>query len=534
MRTATIISIVCMIVLPIAWIPVLTSAAPIPRLRVLPGSVKATVGPIRWGYYVDYARSSWETLQAHVGDLDMVSAYYYKIDGAGQISGEDDSRATALVKSAGIPLLPMIQNSDRYDQFSPVLQDPTLRRQTIDDLTALVVNRGYDGIHIDFEALNGADRPFLTRFMAELAERLRPRGKLVTMALGAKPREMTSGWAGAYDYAGLAPYLDYAVIMAYDYSTGTGRPGSTSPIEWVLQVADYAASQIPPNKLLLGLALWAYDWNAMTTTDPAESMSYTDAAALLAQTGATGGYSDIDQSAWLQYTRDGAPRIVWYESRRSVESKMNAALRRGLAGVAIWRLGHEDPEIWPVFKAHAAVGGPAISAPGDSMYFAATRHTVRGAFLQYFATRGGLNIFGFPRTDEIVENGRVVQYFQRARMEWHPESPPEWRVQLGLLGDEIGGRGTAASPNMSAPNVRYFPETGHNVANAFLTYFTSNGGVDIFGYPKTEEMSEGGLTVQYFQRVRMEWHPENPPEWRVQLGLLGDELLMKRGVASDQ
>ena len=67
------------------------------------------------------------------------------------------------------------------------------------------------------------------------------------------------------------------------------------------------------------------------------------------------------------------------------------------------------------------------------------------------------------------------------------------------------------------------------VSFAFLDYFNSHGGVDIFGYPISGEMMEKGINVQYFQRARMEWHPENAAQYRVQLGLVGVEVFSQRG-----
>jgi hypothetical protein len=83
----------------------------------------------------------------------------------------------------------------------------------------------------------------------------------------------------------------------------------------------------------------------------------------------------------------------------------------------------------------------------------------------------------------------------------------------------------------------YFSETGHNLLGPFLDFFASKGGLDIFGYPLTEEFEESAgdgsgstRTVQYFQRARMELHPENAgTPFEVQLGLIGTELLRQRG-----
>jgi hypothetical protein len=81
------------------------------------------------------------------------------------------------------------------------------------------------------------------------------------------------------------------------------------------------------------------------------------------------------------------------------------------------------------------VDPPLASPPApDRRFFAETGHSLGGAFRAYWEARGGIAIFGLPITEEIVENGRTVQYFERARFEFHPESPPDQQVQLGQIG----------------------------------------------------------------------------------------------------
>jgi len=171
----------------------------------------------------------------------------------------------------------------------------------------------------------------------------------------------------------------------------------------------------------------------------------------------------------------------------------------------------------------------------DEQYFPETGHTVRGEFLDFFNAHGGLRVFGFPITEEFTLNGRKVQYFQRARMELHPENPAAQRVQLGALGEELVKR-TPAQP-APGPNTyfqRYFPETGHTAIYAFLSFFDKYGGVEAFGYPISESGPENGKgrIGQYFQKVKLEWYPELAPEQRVQLADLGSihfDLLTAQG-----
>ncbi|HEV8638222.1 MAG TPA: hypothetical protein VG370_28755 [Chloroflexota bacterium] len=166
----------------------------------------------------------------------------------------------------------------------------------------------------------------------------------------------------------------------------------------------------------------------------------------------------------------------------------------------------------------------AATASAQERFFPETAQSARGAFLDFFERNGGIDVFGLPRTGEFELNGRTVQYFQRARFEWWPENPGPYRVQLGLLADELG-KGRPPTIQSSDPTRRYFQETQHSIGGGFREFWETRGGLGIFGYPTTDELQENGFAVQYFQRARLEWHGENPPAYRVQLGLLGDEQI---------
>lgn len=177
----------------------------------------------------------------------------------------------------------------------------------------------------------------------------------------------------------------------------------------------------------------------------------------------------------------------------------------------------------------------AQSPVGNCRYFVETGHYVCDEFLEFYDTRGGSEIFGFPLTEAFKDPalGLRVQYFQRARMEWHPNNPAPYKLQLGLLADELIGKLGYHFPHPLPEQIppfnndvhHYFSETGHVVSHSFLKYFREKGGVDIFGYPRSEFMYEDGYVVQYFQRARMEWHPEFASGSRMRLTNLGETYL---------
>ncbi len=172
-------------------------------------------------------------------------------------------------------------------------------------------------------------------------------------------------------------------------------------------------------------------------------------------------------------------------------------------------------------------------------YFSETGHSLADPFKQYWEQHGGLAQFGFPLTEPYrersIDDGKeyLVQYFERARFEYHPESAnPEYQVLLGFLGKVFH---PPDPPVPAKPNARFFPETGHNLDGLFRSYWEANGGLAIYGLPISEEIREVSpidgkpYTVQYFERARFEAHPEYAAPYNVLLGHLGRQLLDLRG-----
>jgi N-acetylmuramoyl-L-alanine amidase len=167
-------------------------------------------------------------------------------------------------------------------------------------------------------------------------------------------------------------------------------------------------------------------------------------------------------------------------------------------------------------------------------------YPVEGAFAQFWAQNGGLTRLGLPLSPAVTDPASgdlVVQYFERARFELHPEAPPQYFVELTLFGAALlGNRPERTAPaNPCAGDCARFAETNHTLRGTFLRYWTASGGLPVFGFPLTEEIREVNAadgkeyTVQYFERARFEYHPENAgTEYEVLLGHLGREALAAR------
>lgn len=169
--------------------------------------------------------------------------------------------------------------------------------------------------------------------------------------------------------------------------------------------------------------------------------------------------------------------------------------------------------------------------------FSETNFCVEGRFLETWARGGGLAINGLPISDpfeQLLDDGKFyrVQYFERVRLEFHPANPPPYDVLLGQFGRQIVATvpdaPTARAPRQ--PGYTYFEEIGHNVGPLFSAFWQANGGLPQFGYPLTElfsqQLPDGQIyEVQYFERARFEYHPENAAPYTVLLGQFGRQIL---------
>lgn len=177
----------------------------------------------------------------------------------------------------------------------------------------------------------------------------------------------------------------------------------------------------------------------------------------------------------------------------------------------------------------------AVGAPGSVPI---PTYDVASLFRAYYDANGGLTMFGYPISELMVVNGREIQWFERARLE-HWADPgyagTPYEIQGGRIGVEYTGDRAfpQQAPFISTPTNRYFPETGYGVRGSILQFWEQHDGLRLFGYPISNEVQEKLIdgqvhTVQYFERARIEQHPElrNTP-FDVQLGLLGTALHMQ-------
>ena len=263
---------------------------------------------------------------------------------------DDSPAAVAQLRSNGALILPALANY-RDKIWDPalvgaILADPVSRAAHVERIRALVRDRGFDGIDIDYEHLTAADRDPFTAFVTALGAGLHADGKLLAVTLHPKSSEPGPQPKNqAQNYAAIGQVADEVRIMLYDYHWDTSAPGALAPINWVRQVMSWAATQVPATKLVLGAATYGYDWVGKRGT----SFMWAEIMRRAANNGATVQYSQTMEAPWFSYVDSrGRKHTVWFENARSIAAKQAIMRDVEASGMHYWRLGGEDPAIWSI------------------------------------------------------------------------------------------------------------------------------------------------------------------------------------------
>ncbi len=331
---------------------VFVAPTPRPIAAVHPKIGRTVAAWLPTSFDAEHARASFE---ANKDILDEVSPFWYKANVSdGSLVPEVGARDVGLVAAAHtaeVLVIPTIHNVLDPEAILPLLRDPERRRQHIAHIMAEVRAYNYDGIDIDYETLPASSRDVYSAFMQELAAALHAEQKLLTVAVHAKTEDH-GGWGGFQDWKLLGEICDRVRVMTYDYSWRGGGPGPIAPLSWVAGVAEYGRSVVPAEKLQLGIPFYGYNWGE---GEDALAQTWTDIQGLIEQYQPDVNFRARDRSgpieeSFFNYRQAGEERTVWFADYRSLSAKLELVEQMDLSGIAIWRLGNEDPKNWSVVR----------------------------------------------------------------------------------------------------------------------------------------------------------------------------------------
>jgi len=282
-----------------------------------------------------------DSLRQHVARGTLLSPQWFAVSGGGALAGAPNAVLLEAARSRGVAVAPSVINRDFSAQAAAaVLRSAPARSRLVSQLTAKARQYGFRGYVIDFENLpaDPATRKRFTQWMGELRAAFSPARLSLIVALPPP----TTRQRQALDYQAIGRLADRVVLMAYDQHGRFNDPGPIAGYEWVETALADIGALIPAHKLLLGIAFYHRNWGGAEAT----SGTYNEAVALGRENRAEWRWHPEYRAHWFDFMERGRRHTVWIEDAASVAEKLALARRFGLAGVAGWRLGQEDPRVW--------------------------------------------------------------------------------------------------------------------------------------------------------------------------------------------
>ena len=304
----------------------------------------------RYGHYVTWDENGFSSLKRNAHKLDvMIAEWLHLADGSGKLAHASPFKESMVRKwvtdnAPDLRILPLVNNYDLqkedWDVHSAqeMLDSPERRATFIQELYALIASGGYTGVVLDLERLPDSALGQYRILARQLSDHFHARGLTVLVAV---PPDNP-----LYGYRELAEVSDGLLVMTYDEHQEAGEPGPLAGQGWFEHKLQRLFDGIDPKKIIVGIGSYAYDWPG---PGKGKELSVQEAWELLEQSGAQLNFDASSLNPSFGYVEDSARHQVWYLDAVTGYNQIAAAMHLKAGGLALWRLGTEDPGIWAAF-----------------------------------------------------------------------------------------------------------------------------------------------------------------------------------------
>ncbi|OIK15785.1 transposase [Bacillus sp. MUM 116] len=294
-----------------------------------------------YGFYVNWDENSKTSFKKHIGSITTLIPEWLQLKPNLTLKASTDSSITAELKKHQVKILPLVNNfiHNKWDggALHRLFTTPGAEDRFIQQMLTYVRTNHFDGINIDFEEIQPKDKANLTNFIDKVSKAFHQHGLMVTMDV---PPMNTN-----FDYSSLAAVVDRMLVMLYDQHNSTSKPGPVAPTDWAKASLNHLNHVIPSEKLIVSLGSFGYDWEENTKW-PAETLTFGDVMELGMGTNLQIHWNKQAGNPYFRYKIEEKNHIVWFLDGATFYNQMKAAMASGSKGIAVWRLGSEDPAIW--------------------------------------------------------------------------------------------------------------------------------------------------------------------------------------------
>ncbi len=281
--------------------------------------------------------------------------FTYGFTAEGELIPVEDDELISIAEEFGVApimvLAPMTPDGNfNSDIAHNIFINPESQEILINNILATLGQKGYRGIDIDFEFVLPTDREAFISFVQNIKNTLEPSGYQVMAALAPKTSAEQPGLLyEAHDYERIGNIVDLVLLMTYEWGYLFGPPMATAPVNMVRQVLDYGVTTIDPNKILMGIPNYAYDWSLpfIQGESMAEALSNIESIERAESYNVSIEFDEQAQAPFYYYTdAEGIAHVVWFDDARSMDAKFRLVNEFNLTGVGYWQIMNFFPQSW--------------------------------------------------------------------------------------------------------------------------------------------------------------------------------------------
>jgi len=286
--------------------------------------------------------------------LTYLAPFNYHANRDGSLTPPPLDNLREIARNNNAQLMLVVTNLERGNFSSELghilLTVQHVQNNLLDNIVNTAVTEGYKDVHFDFEYLPPEDREAYNSFLRRAKERFSQAGLTLSTAVAPKTSaEQTGTLYTAHDYAAHGEIADFVILMTYEWGYSAGPAQAVSPLDQVRKVAEYALTEMPAEKIVLGQNLYGYDWTLpfVEGGEYARAISPQQAIAIARKNNTVIQFDQTAQAPFFTYyDSSGSEHEVWFEDARSIQAKFDLIKELDLRGIAYWKLGLSFPQNW--------------------------------------------------------------------------------------------------------------------------------------------------------------------------------------------
>ncbi len=315
--------------------------------------------PITTNTYV-YPSVNRDLLRGILPYLTYLTVFGYRVEEDGGLEEIDDEEIVELARQYGTAPIMLVSTLNERGQFSSdlaasILSDPNKMEMLTEQIARIVTERRYYGVDVDFEYVPKEYADEYALLVRMIRDRMNAMGRIAVVSLAPKTSAEQSGILyEAHDYGALGEAADRSFLMTYEWGYRYSPPMAVSPVDQVRRVVEYGVSEIPAERVVMGVPNYGYDWALPYErgTTRAQSLGNQEAVELARAKRAAISYDEQSAAPFFRYYdrqngRD-TEHEVWFEDGRSIRALLDVVEEYGLDGIGIWNGMRPFTGMWQV------------------------------------------------------------------------------------------------------------------------------------------------------------------------------------------